>query len=126
MIATTSVSSVRSRHDLPTWIDGRAVYGDRQFDVRYPYTGEVIGSAPRLTREAVSRVLDRAGERRFDLSRFERSQILNRIADRLQAEEDDFASLITLESGLALKDTRYEMRRAQDVELQAIEKRVIA
>jgi aldehyde dehydrogenase (NAD+) len=115
MTATTSVSSVLSRHDLPTWIDGLAVYGDRQFDVRYPYTGEVIGSAPRLTREAVSRVLDQAGERRFDLSRFERSQILNRIADRLQAEEDDFASLITLESGLALKDTRYEMRRAQDV-----------
>ena len=53
--------------------------------------------------------------RRFDLSRHERAQILNRIADRLQAEEDDFATLITLESGLALKDTRYEMRRAQDV-----------
>jgi len=115
MATTTRVSSVLSRHDLPTWIDGQAMYGDRQFEVRFPYTGEVIGSAPRLTREAVSRVLDRAGERRFDLSRFERSQILNRIADRLQAEEDDFASLITLESGLALKDTRYEMRRAQDV-----------
>src|SRR5215213_3416183 len=115
MATTTRVSSVLSRHDLPAWIDGQAVYGDRQFEVRFPYTGEVIGSAPRLTREAVSRALDRASERRFDLSRFDRSQILNHIADRLQAEEEDFASLITLESGLALKDTRYEMRRAQDV-----------
>jgi len=115
MTATASVTSVLPRHDLPTWIDGQQMYGEHQFDVRYPYTGEVIGSAPRLTRETVSRVLDRAAERRFDLSRHERAQVLNRIADRLQAEEDDFATLITLESGLALKDTRYEMRRAQDV-----------
>jgi phosphonoacetaldehyde dehydrogenase len=33
----------------------------------------------------------------------------------LEAEADDFARLITLESGLCLKDTTYEMRRAQDV-----------
>jgi phosphonoacetaldehyde dehydrogenase len=108
-------TSALPRHDLPTWIDGREVFGDQQFEVRYPYTGEAIGSAPRLSRDEVAAVLDRAAERRFDLSRHERAQILNRIADRLQAEEEDFATLITLESGLALKDTRYELRRAQDV-----------
>jgi len=113
--ANASAPSTVRRHDLPTWIDGQEEYGDRRFNVRYPYTGEVIGSAPRLTREAVIGVLDRVAERRFDLSRHERAQVLNRIADRLQEEEDDFATLITLESGLALKDTRYEMRRAQDV-----------
>ena len=115
MTATATPTSALPRHDLPTWIDGQEVRGDRQFDVRYPYTGEVVGSAPRLTREAVSEILDRAATRRFDLSRYERAQVLNRIADRLQAEEEDFATLITLESGLSLKDTRYEMRRAQDV-----------
>ena len=115
MTATAIPTTALPRHDLPTWIDGVEVRGDRQFDVRYPYTGEVIGSAPRLTREAVSEILDRAATRRFDLSRHERAQVLNRIADRLQAEEEDFATLITLESGLSLKDTRYEMRRAQDV-----------
>ncbi len=103
------------RHDLPAWIDGKAMRGDRQFEVRYPYTGEVIGSAPRLSRGQVTDILDHAATLRFALSRHERAQILNRIADHLQAEEDDFATLITLESGLALKDTRYEMRRAQDV-----------
>jgi phosphonoacetaldehyde dehydrogenase len=112
---TATMTSTLPRNDLPTWIDGREVFGERQFEVRYPYTSEVIGSAPRLTREEVAAILDRAAERRFDLSRHERAQILNRIADRLQAEEDDFATLITLESALALKDTRYELRRAQDV-----------
>ena len=93
----------------------REVWGAERFDVRYPYTGEVIGSAPKLTPEQVAGVLDDAAGLRFDLSRHERAQILNRIADRLQAEEADFARLITLESGLCLKDTSYELRRAQDV-----------
>lgn len=116
MSTATAIRTLpRQRHDLPAWIEGREVFGDRQFEVRYPYTGDVIGSAPRLTRDEVAEVLDRAAERRFDLSRYERAQILNRVADRLQAEEEDFAALITLESGLALKDTRYELRRAQDV-----------
>ena len=114
MPAAATVTAL-PRHDLPTWIDGQEERGTSQFEVRYPYTGEVIGSAPRLTRAEVGRVLDRAAEQRFDLSRHERAQILNRIADLLQAEEADFAELITLESGLALKDTRYELRRAQDV-----------
>ena len=114
MPAAATVAAL-PRHDLPTWIDGQEERGTSQFEVRYPYTGEVIGSAPRLTRAEVGRVLDRAAERRFDLSRHERAQILNRIADVLHGEEADFAELITLESGLALKDTRYELRRAQDV-----------
>jgi aldehyde dehydrogenase (NAD+) len=111
---SATLTTVRN-HDLPTWIDGQEVFGGERFVVRYPYTNEVIGSAPRVTRDEVTHVLDSASMRHFDLSRHERAQLLNRIADRLQAEEADFATLITLESGLALKDTRYEMRRAQDV-----------
>jgi acyl-CoA reductase-like NAD-dependent aldehyde dehydrogenase len=91
------------------------VSGADRFAVHYPCTGEVIGSARRLSRAEVGRVLDRAATRRFDLSRYERSHILHRIADLLAAEADDFVTLITLESGMALQDTRYEMRRAQDV-----------
>jgi len=107
--------TVLPRYNLPTWIDGREVRGDERMLVRYPYTGDTIGSAPRLSRDVVTRVLDRAAALQFDLSRHDRAQILNRIADRLAADADEFATLITLESGLALKDTRYEMRRAQDV-----------
>jgi len=112
----TASSATTTRHELPVLIDGEEVWGNEQFDIRYPYTGEVIGSAPKLTRDEVARVLDDAGHRpAFALSRHERSQILLRIADRLQQEEADFARLITLESGLCIKDTSYELRRAQDV-----------
>jgi phosphonoacetaldehyde dehydrogenase len=104
-----------TRSDYPALIDGREVWGDTRFEVRYPYTGETIGSAPRLTRDEVARTLDWAATKRFDLSRHERATILNAIADRLEAEAADFARLITSESGLCLKDTTYELRRAQDV-----------
>jgi aldehyde dehydrogenase (NAD+) len=100
---------------LPVLINGEEVSGDHAFAVRYPYTGEVIAEVPSLGRADVLRALETARDTRFDLSRHERSQILFRIADRLQAEEAEFARLITLEAGLSLKDTSYELRRAQDV-----------
>ena len=104
-----------TQFNYPTHINGEEVWGDSRFDVHYPYTGEVIGSAPKLTRSQVETVLTTAATRRFDLSRHERATILNRIADRLEAEADDFARLITSEAGLCLKDTQYELKRAQDV-----------
>ncbi len=110
-LATTAAP----RHDLPVLIAGQEVWGDARFDVRYPYTGDVIGSAPRLTRDDVVRALEHARDTTIALSRHERAQVLFRIADRLQEDEEAFARLITLESGLSLKDTAYELRRAQDV-----------
>src|SRR5689334_18285349 len=107
--------AIQTRYDPPLLIDGEEVWGDARFDVRYPYTGEIIGSAPSLSRAQVEGVLDRAANLRWHLSRHERAQILNRIADGLEADGDAFARLITSESGLSLKDTTYEMRRAQDV-----------
>jgi phosphonoacetaldehyde dehydrogenase len=100
---------------MPTFLHGEETWGDTSVDVRYPFTGEIIGSAPALSGEQIAGALDFARDTVIDLSRHERSQLLFKIADRLQAEEDSFAQLITWESGLCVKDTTYEMRRAQDV-----------
>ncbi|MFM8593305.1 MAG: aldehyde dehydrogenase family protein, partial [Chloroflexota bacterium] len=109
------MSSTNQRYDLPLLIDGREVRTTDRLDVHYPYTGETVGSVPKLSRAEVMAILDRASERRFTLSRHERAQVLNRIADHLEADAYNFARLITLESGLCIKDTTYELRRAQDV-----------
>ena len=84
-------------------------------EVHSPYTGEVVGTAPRLGRDDVRHALDLARDADFDLSRHERAEILFAISARLRQEEEPFARLITWESGLCLADTRYELRRAQDV-----------
>ncbi len=108
-------ATTMTQYNYPTFIDGEEIWGNARFDVHYPYTGEVIGSAPKLTRAQVETILTNAAKKRFDLSRHERATILNRIADRLEAEADDFSRLITSEAGLCLKDTQYELKRAQDV-----------
>lgn len=96
-------------------VGGRAERGEGRFDVVYPYTGEVVGNAPILGEAAVARALDLAADATIRLDRFERSRVLERVVDAIVGATDDLARLITLESGLCLKDTRHEIERAADV-----------
>ena len=49
------------------------------------------------------------------LTRYERQQILLKTADLLSARKEEFARIITAESGLCWKDSLYEAGRAYDV-----------
>lgn len=109
------MTAMAACYDPPLLLSGREVWGTDRLEVRSPYTGDVVGSVPKLSQAEVVAILDAAGERRFDLSRHQRATVLDAVADRLAAEADDFARLITQESGLCLKDTTYEVGRAQDV-----------
>jgi aldehyde dehydrogenase (NAD+) len=100
---------------FPCIIDGRAVGSRDKLSVRYPYTGEVIGSVPSLGPDEVGRAVRRSAGTRAGLSRYERSQILLRAVARIESEADAVARLITWESGLCLKDTRHEVHRTLDV-----------
>jgi len=100
-------------------IAGEKVATERSFEVRYPYTGEVIGVAPMATVEDVRRAIAVARGFRCRLSRHDRYRILMRAGEIIAARRDEIARLITLESGLCLKDTLYEVGRASDVLLFA-------
>ncbi|MFZ5558973.1 MAG: phosphonoacetaldehyde dehydrogenase [Pseudomonadota bacterium] len=96
-------------------IAGERVATDAALEVRYPYTGEVIGTVPRATPQDVRRAFAAARSYRCRLTRFERAEILRRAAALIAARRDELARLITLESGLCLKDSVYETERAEDV-----------
>lgn len=85
--------------------------------VTSPYTGELVGEAPIADVAQVTAALDAgAGGGLGDLlPRHERGRILFDVADRLMAERGPLARLISLESGLCLKDTEHEVGRAVDV-----------
>lgn len=100
-------------------IAGRKVAGERSFEVRYPYTGEVVATAPLATVEQVREALRIAKNYRSRLTRHDRYRILMRAGELIAARRDEIARLITLESGLCLKDTLYEVGRASDVLLFA-------
>lgn len=80
-----------------------------------PYSGELIGEAPLSGPGQVAAALDTAAGSGPPPPRHERSRILFAVADRLAAERADLARLISLESGLCLKDTLHEVGRAADV-----------
>jgi aldehyde dehydrogenase (NAD+) len=84
-------------------------------EVRYPYTGDVVGTVPLLAAENVRRTLDFAGQARVRLDRSERSGVLEQVARTIEAAAAELAIRITQESGLALADTQHEVARAVDV-----------
>ncbi|MFB8274828.1 phosphonoacetaldehyde dehydrogenase [Nocardia colli] len=94
-------------------------------EVRYPHTGEVIGIVGRATAADVGQALAFAAGFRSTLSRYERHRILVRARELIEGRADEFARLITLESGLCLRDTRHEVRRTCDV-LQCAANQVLA
>jgi aldehyde dehydrogenase (NAD+) len=100
-------------------IAGRKVDRDRRIEVSYPYTGELVGTVPMATVEDVRTALRAAREFASPLSRHDRYRILTRAGELIAGRRDEVARLITLESGLCLKDTIYEVGRACDVLLFA-------
>jgi phosphonoacetaldehyde dehydrogenase len=100
-------------------IAGEKVYRDRVIEVRHPYSGERVGTVPKATLADIKRALKIARNYRSKLTRHERYGILMRAGALIAARREDLARLITLESGLCLKDSRYEVGRASDVLLFA-------
>ena len=100
-------------------IAGEKVHGDRVIEVRFPYTGEVVATVPRATVEDVKRAFRIAREYKPKLTRYERYKILMRAGEIIAARREAIARGITLESGLCLKDSLYEVGRASDVLLFA-------
>ena len=96
-------------------ISGRHVTTDDMVEVFNPYTNEVVGTVPAARPEHVREAFKAARAFKPKLNRYERQQILQRTAELLRDRKEDFARLITAESGLCWKDSLYEASRAYDV-----------
>ena len=110
---------VISLRDESLRIAGERVATARSFPVHYPYTGEAVARAPKATVDDVRHAIEAAHAYRSRLTRYERYRILMRAGEIIAARRDEIARLITLESGLCLKDTLHEVGRASDVLLFA-------
>lgn len=100
-------------------IAGEKVWRDNTIEVRYPYTGEVVATVPKATVDDVRRAFRIAREYKSTLTRYDRYSILTRAGEIIASRRDEIARLITLESGLCIKDSTYEVGRASDVLLFA-------
>jgi aldehyde dehydrogenase (NAD+) len=100
-------------------IAGEKVSHDRVIEVRHPYSGDCVGTVPKATLEDVRRALQTARRFKSKLTRYERYRILMKAGAIIATRRDALAQLITLESGLCMKDSLYEVGRASDVLLFA-------
>lgn len=96
-------------------IAGKLVETDEVLEVFNPYNDQVVGTVPAARPEHVREAFAKARAFKPKLTRFERQQILQRTAETLRDRREDFARLITAESGLCWKDSLYEASRAYDV-----------
>ncbi len=96
-------------------IAGQRVDLDERIEVFNPYNNAVVGTVPAARAEHVRAAFAKAAAFKPKLTRYERQQILLRTAELLRDRKEDFARLITAESGLCWKDSLYEAGRAYDV-----------
>ena len=93
-------------------LKGERVARARTIDVSDPYTNTRIGTVPMASVDDVREAFEYAVNYRSTLTRYERSQILERAAALLRERTEEASDLISLESGLSKQDSRYERMRA--------------
>ncbi|MPY91317.1 MAG: aldehyde dehydrogenase family protein [Luteitalea sp.] len=84
-------------------------------DVRHPYDGMLVGSAAVIQADQAERAVRRGLAGGSTLTRYQRFEILEKARMALEARAEEFAHLICAESGLCVRETRYEVGRALDV-----------
>ncbi|HCN78136.1 MAG TPA: phosphonoacetaldehyde dehydrogenase [Verrucomicrobiales bacterium] len=100
---------------LPSYLAGKAVMTDLWIDVFNPYNNEQVGRVAAIRRDHLEAAIEAHLKNHEPLTRYERSRILNKTRDLLEANREELARLITAEAGLCLRETRYEVGRACDV-----------
>src|SRR5215510_1406866 len=96
-------------------IAGKRVDAERRIEVTNPYTGEIVGTVPAASPAQVAEAFRLGCAYKPKLTRWERQKILLRTAELLAERREAIATLISMESGLCLKDALYEVGRACDV-----------
>ena len=99
----------------PMRIAGKKVDAEKNINVHYPYTNEIIGTVPAGSAEHAKQALDIATKYQPKLTRYERQQILQKTAEELVRRKEEISDVITYELGISKQDSLYEVGRAFDV-----------
>ena len=107
--------SGRGTLDLPSYVAGQPVRTGKKLEVFDPYTRELAGTVSMAEAVHLDRACETALAWRSSLTHYQRHEILQKARVALQQRAEEFAVLVTRESGLCLRDTTHEIGRAQDV-----------
>ena len=97
------------------YIAGKETSADKTIDVINPYNNKVVASVPAATKNQVSEAFRIGANYQAKLTRYERQQILQKIAELLVKNKEEISDIITSELGICKQDSLYEVGRAFDV-----------
>jgi aldehyde dehydrogenase (NAD+) len=97
------------------FVGGAPAGGGNTLSVRSPFDQRLVGTVALCGRADAEAAIQSCRSVTGPPTRFERSTILERTRAAVESRREEFAQLIMSESGLCLKETRYEVGRALDV-----------
>jgi aldehyde dehydrogenase (NAD+) len=126
MVMNDSTAPVKSKSasklapvSLSSYIAGKPVHSDKLLEVHSPYDGRLVGTVTVANAVDAGRAIEAALMGGQKLTRYDRYSILEKTRHLLIERKEEFAQLISAESGLAIREARYETGRAHDVLLFA-------
>jgi len=101
--------------EMSCFVAGKPIESGQWLEVRSPYDRRVVGMVQLATAADTERAIQLALKGGEKLSRYQRYEILDKTRAILEVRKDDFARTISNESGLCMREARYEVGRARDV-----------
>ena len=111
-----------NRHNtlrLTSYIAGKAVQSPGLLEVHSPFDRRLVGTVTIANASHVNNAIEAALNGGQSLTRYDRYNILEKARHLLIERKEEFAQIISAESGLAIREARYETGRAHDVLLFA-------
>lgn len=108
-------------------IGGRWIESARTAEIRDPYRGEVVGTAPVSSMEELDAALSAAVKTRdaaAAMPGYERAALLRRIAALIERDVASLAQLMSCETGKAIRDSEGEIRRSLETFALAAEEAI--
>ncbi len=101
--------------NLPCYVAGNPIKSGKVLEVHSPYDKRLVGTVQLANASHVQQAIETALKGGQKMTRYDRYSMLEKTRLLLLARKEEFAQLISAESGLAINEARYETGRAHDV-----------
>ena len=97
------------------YVAGKKIVSENTLEVRSPYDQRLVGTVALANASHAEQAIEAALKGGQKLTRYDRFSILDKARQLLIERRDEFAKIISAESGLAIREAIYETGRAHDV-----------
>ena len=122
MSETTTIREAEGTH--PMLLAGTAAEGGESMPVIFPYDGSEIARVWLADESQLEQALQSAAAAEREIAAippFRRAEVLNAAAEIVRSREAELARQMTLETGNAIWETRFEVQRTAEILVTAAE-----